>query len=106
MVNLIRMEIDMVISEKAALALKAAVASKGAHKGLLLSKAPKSDTLGYAAWQAATLCCNPYKASIAGILFLSDEQRAVYDEILAIFEGLGIKSLDRDRNGLEKIGVW
>jgi hypothetical protein len=52
------------------------------------------------------LCCNPFKASIAGIMFMNAEQRAVYDEILAIFEGLGIKSLDRDRNGLERMGVW
>lgn len=106
MVNLIRMEIDMVISDKAALALKTAVATKGAHKGLLLAKAPKSNTLGYAAWQAAQLCCNPYKVSISGLLFMSDEQREVYNEILTIFETLGINSLDRDRNGLEKIGVW
>lgn len=96
----------MVISDKAALALKDAVAARGKHKGLLLAKAPKSDTLAYAAWQAAQLCCNPDKVSIAGLLFLTDEQREVYAEILAIFEGLGIKSLDRDRNGLERLGVW
>jgi len=96
----------MIISDKAALALKDAVAARGQHKGLLLARAPKSNTLAYAAWQAAQLCCNPYKVSIAGLLFLTDEQRGVYDEILAIFEGLGIKSLDRDRNSLERLGVW
>ena len=41
-----------------------------------------------------------------GIALLNDEQRAVYDEVLAIFEGLGIKSLDRDRNALERLGVY
>ncbi len=96
----------MIISDKAALALKAAVATRGVHKGLLLAKAPKSNTLAYAAWHAAQLCCNPYKASISGLLFLSDEQREIHNEILNIFETLGIKSLDRDRNGLEKLGVW
>lgn len=96
----------MIISDKAALALKEAVTTRGRHKGLLLAKAPKSSTLAYAAWQAAQLCCNPYKVSVAGLLFLTDEQREVYDEILAIFEGLGIKSLDRDRNSLERLGVW
>lgn len=96
----------MIISDKAALALKEAVTTRGRHKGLLLAKAPKSNTLAYAAWQAAQLCCNPYKVSVAGLLFLTDEQREVYDEILAIFEGLGIKSLDRDRNNLERLGVW
>lgn len=96
----------MIISDKSAHALKAAVATRGKHKGLLLSKAPPSRSLAYAAWQAAMLCCNPYKASIAGIMFMSEEQREVYNEVLAIFEGLGIKSLDRNRNGLERLGVW
>lgn len=96
----------MVISDKAALALKEAVASKGKHKGLLLSKAPPSRSLAYAAWQAAQMCCNPYKVSIAGMIFMSDEQREIYNEVLAIFEGLGIKSLDRDRNSLERLGAW
>lgn len=96
----------MIISDTAANALKGAVTSRGAHKGLLLSKAPPSRTLAYAAWQAAQMCCNPYKVSIAGMIFMSPEQRAVYDEVLSIFEGLGIKNLDRDRNGLERLGVW
>jgi hypothetical protein len=96
----------MIISDTAARALKAAVASKGKHKGLLLSKAPPSQSLAYAAWQAAQMCCNPYKVSITGMIFMSDEQREIYNEVLAIFKGLGIKSLDRDRNGLERLGVW
>lgn len=96
----------MIISDTAARALKDAVATRGKHKGLLLSKAPPSRSLAYAAWQAAMLCCNPFKSSIAGIMFMNAEQRAIYDEVLAIFEGLGIKSLDRDRNGLERLGVW
>lgn len=96
----------MVISDKAALALRDAVAARGKHKGLLLARAPKSDTLAYAAWQAAQICCNPYKVSIAGLLFLTDEQREVYGEILAIFEALGINSLDRDRNALTRLRVW
>lgn len=96
----------MIISDKAALALKEAVTTRGRHKGLLLAKAPKSNTLAYAAWQAAQLCCNPYKVSVAGLLFLTDEQREVYDEIRNIFETLGIKSLDRDRNNLERLRVW
>ena len=96
----------MIISETAAQALKASVATRGKNKGLLLSKAPPSRSLAYAAWQAAMLCCNPFKASIAGILFMNEEQRAIYNEVLAIFEGLGINSLDRDRNGLERLGVW
>ena len=96
----------MIISEQAANALKAAVSTRGKHKGLLLAKAPASQTMAYAAWQAAQMCCNPFKVSIAGMIFMTDEQRAIYDEVLAIFEGLKIKSLDRDRNALERMGVW
>lgn len=96
----------MIISDTAARALKAAVASKGKHQGLLLSKAPPSQSLAYAAWQAAQMSCNPFKVSIAGLMFMTAEQRAAYDEVLSIFDGLGIKSLDRDRNGLERLGVW
>lgn len=96
----------MVISDQAAQALQAAVVSKGKNKGLLLSKAPPSKTLAYAAWQAAVMACNPYKASIFGLMMMTQEQRAIYDELLAIFDGLGIKSLDRDRNALERMGVW
>jgi hypothetical protein len=96
----------MIISDKAAHALKDAVASKGKHKGLLLSKAPPSRSLAYAAWQAAQMCCNPCKVSIAGMIFMSDEQHEIYNEILTLFEVLGIKSLDRDRNSLERLGAW
>ena len=96
----------MIISDNAARALKDAVATRGQHKGLLLSKAPPSRSLAYAAWQAAQMSCNPFQVSIAGLMFMNSEQRAIYDEVLSIFEGLGIKSLDRDRNGLERLGVW
>ena len=94
------------ISDTAARALYDAVAHKGKHKGLLLAKAPRSNTLAYAAWQGAMINCNPYKASIAGIAFMDPAQREVYREIDAVFEQLGIRSLDRDRNALDRLGVW
>lgn len=93
----------MVISDKAALALKDAVAERGKNKGLLLARAPKSDTLAYAAWQAAQISCNPFKASIVGIALFSEEQYEIYNEIRNIFETLGIRSLDRDRNALTRL---
>ena len=96
----------MVISDKAALALRDAVAARGKHKGLLLAKAPKSNTLAYAAWQAAQISCNPFKASVMGISLLSEEQYEIYNEIRNVFEALGIKSLDRDRNALTRLRVW
>jgi len=96
----------MIISEESAQALRCATVSRGKNKGLLLSKAPPSRSLAYAAWQAGVMACNPYKASIFGQMMMTAEQRAIYDELLAIFDGLGIRSLDRDRNALERMGVW
>ena len=95
-----------VISDKAARALYDACAHKGKSKGLLLAKPPRSNTLAYAAWQGAMMVCNPYKVSIAGIMFMTDEQREIMREIETILEGIGVKSLDRDRNALQRMGVW
>ena len=97
------------ISDVTAQALYDAVAHKGAHKGQLLAKAPPSRTMGYAAWQGAMLSCNPYKASIGGIMFMSVDQRKVMDEVTAIFDAVPKHvaiNLDRDRKALETLGVW
>lgn len=97
------------LSHTAAAALASAMSTRGPNKGRLLGKAPHSSTLAYAAWQAAMLAVNPYKASIAGAMFLSPEQRAVRDEVLAHIDAMPkherIK-LDKDRAGLERLGVW
>lgn len=95
------------LSDKAAAALQAAVASKGKSKGLLLAKAPPSRTLAYAAWMGAQIVCNPFKVSIGGVMFLSDEQREVYREVEAALSGVRPRPrLDSDRNALESLGVW
>lgn len=97
------------LSPTAATALACAISTRGPNKGKLLSKAPASSTLAYAAWQAAMLVVNPYKASIAGALFLSPEQRAVRDEVLAHIDAMPKHKriqLDKDRAGLERLGVW
>jgi hypothetical protein len=78
-------------------------------KGLLVlkAKAPKSDTLGYAAWQALTINWNPYKASIAAIMFMNQEQMAVYNVVNAFAEAnMHLRYIDRDRMALETLGVW
>lgn len=97
-----------VISDKAALALKAAITTRGKNKGLLLAKCPPSHTLAAAAWQGATLVCNPYKASIGSMLFMTAEQREIRDEIVAVLDAVSpaLRRLDRDRNALETLGVW
>lgn len=99
------------ISDKAAQALFDAVAQSGKHKGKLKAKAPPSHTLGYAAWQGAQMVCNPFKVSIAGMMWLTDEQREIMREIEKLFEelktmGLGAEYLDRDRLALTRMGAW
>ena len=96
----------MIVSDTAARALQSATVTRGAKKGLLLARPPKADSLAYAAWQAAVMACNPYKASIFGLIMMTAEQRAVYDELLNLFDTLGVRNLDRDRNALERMGVW
>lgn len=96
------------LSDNAKAALQDCFATRGKHKGKLLARCPRSDTLAAAAWQAAVLHCNPYKAGIATMLFFTDEQRAIHREVLAWFESQPRESvlLDRDRATLERLGVW
>lgn len=95
------------ISDTAARALYDAVAHRGKHKGQLLARCPLSSTLAAAAWQAAMINCNPYKASVCALLFFDANQRAVYEEINAIFEANPTwRFADRDRLALSSLGVW
>jgi RNA polymerase subunit RPABC4/transcription elongation factor Spt4 len=97
------------LSEPARTALQACYATRGKHKGQLLAKCPPSSSMAAAAWQGAMIVCNPYKASIASMLFMSSEQRAVRDEIMAHFESLPREYMilaQRDRQALESLGVW
>jgi hypothetical protein len=99
----------MALSETARGALRLAYASKGPHRGQLLAKCPKSNTLAAAAWQGAMLICNPYKASIGAMLFMTDEQKAIRDEVIQHFETLPREFMimaARDRETLENLGVW
>jgi hypothetical protein len=102
------------LSPLARAALMKCFATKGKNKGLLLSKAPR-DPLApmgmgatYAAWQGAMLACNPFKASIGGMMFMNAEQRALAQEITDYLDARPAlkKVLDRDRSALEKMGVW
>jgi hypothetical protein len=97
------------LSDTARDALQGALVSRGPRKGLLLSSAPPSQTLAYAAWQGAMLACNPYKASIAALLFMTPEQRAIQAEITTALDTLPRPvraGLDKDRAALEALGVW
>jgi len=52
---------------------------------------------------------NPFKASIAGMMFMSEEQRAIRAEIEQHFDSMSKAAriaFDKDRAGLERMGVW
>lgn len=99
----------MTLSTKSREALTLAYATRGPNRGQLLAKCPRSETLAAAAWQGAMLSCNPYKASIGAMLFMNAEQRVVRDEVLAHFDALPREyriMAQRDREALERLGVW
>lgn len=101
-----------VLSEITRAALMKCFATKGKNKGLLLARPPSpfSDEtkLAYAAWQGAMLSCNPFKASIVGMMFMNAEQTIVMNEVINYIDARPAlkKVLDRDRAALEKLGVW
>jgi hypothetical protein len=98
----------MTLSEKAKAALESCFVTRGKNKGALLKNAPPSSSLAYAAWQGAMIVCNPYKVSIAGLMFMAEEQLEVYREVESFFTSLPKEArfLDRDRLALESLGAW
>ena len=97
------------LSDKARDALRGAIVKRGKHRGQLLSRCPPSYTLAAAAWQAAIVTCNPYKISIRTLLFMTTEQKEVFEEVRASFEAMPFDyfvGYDRDREALEYLGVW
>jgi len=98
------------LSDEASKALYGACCKRGQDKGRLLRNAPK-EPKARAAWYGAQIVCNPYKVSIAALLFMPDEERAIYREVEALFDqlkamGARPELLDRDRRTLEALGVW
>jgi hypothetical protein len=97
------------LSDKAREALAKAYATRGPHRGQLLARCPRSNTLEAAAWQAAMMVCNPYKVGIGVIIFFTGDQHEIYQEVLAHFENLPREYMlmaQRDREALEKLGAW
>jgi hypothetical protein len=90
-------------------ALAKAYSTRGPHRGQLLAKCPRSTTLAAAAWQGAMIVANPYKVGIATMMFFTIVQRGVFEEVKAHFEKLPHDHLilaQRDREALERLGVW
>jgi len=97
------------LSPAARAAFDAALATRGPRKGMLLARAPASRTLAYAAWNGAMVSANPYKASIAGMIFMSAEQHGIRAEVTAWVDAQPKRArmaLDRDRANLERLGAW
>ena len=97
------------LSNEARDALAAALVTKGQNKGRLLRNAPPSTTMAFAAWQGAMIVVNPFKASIAALMFMDDQQMLVRDEVEAHFRAMTKAeriAFDKDRQGLERLGVW
>ncbi len=100
----------MVLSDEGARALHGACYKNGPHKGRLLKTAPRGP-MARAAWYGAQMVCNPYKVSIASLIFMRDEERAIYREIEKLFDdmkaaGWRPEGLDRGRYALEILGAW
>ena len=101
-----------ITKERMAAAVRASCASRGKHKGRLLStcpsrwRAPGPDA--EAAWLALMVDANPYKASVGRILMLNPEQRALFDATRTFLEDrrIDVRGLDRDRVALEAWGAW
>jgi len=99
------------LSDTARAALAAAYATKGAHRGQLLANCPNASKkpLAAAAWHAVMIVVNPYRASVFAVMLMTDEQRAVRDEIIAHVERMPKAyqiMMQRDREALESLGVF
>jgi len=98
----------MTLSPDAKAAVAACIATRGPAKGSLLKRCPPSGTPAAAAWQALMLVANPYKASIAALLFMGPNEHDVYREVQAWADAnaAAVRGLDCDRRALESLGVW
>jgi hypothetical protein len=56
-----------------------AVAQSGPRKGHLKASCPPMGTLAAAYWQGCMMEINPHKVSIARLIFMSPEERLIFD---------------------------
>ena len=56
-----------------------AVAQSGPRKGKLKATCPPMGTLAAAYWQGCMMEINPFKVSIARLIFMSPEERLMFD---------------------------
>lgn len=97
------------IEEAIKAAIEGALVSRGPSKGSLKAKCPPVDTPEAAAWQAIMGHANPYKVGFGHLMFMGENNRAIYEAIdNAIKEkNLDVRALDRDRKVLDLIlKIW
>lgn len=95
------------IKARAIAAMGEIFVTRGKNKGMLLAKAPPSQTDAYAAWQGAMMACNPYKASIFGMMIMTPEQSEIMRFVDKVFSTVkGAPLLERNRLALETLGAW
>ena len=86
-------------------AIAGALVSRGKGAGQLKAKCPPMGTDAAIAWQALILVANPFKAGIGHLMLCHD--RDFLAQCQAYVDTLrGVKTLDRDRRALTRIGVW
>ena len=87
-------------------AIAAACVSRGKRKGCLKASCPPATSNAAIAWQALMMKANPYKVSIGQLLFMAEEQRAIYDAITDAIADVDVRGMDKDRIALEGLGAW
>lgn len=97
----------MSLSDETRAAIRACIATRGAHKGRLVAKCPKRGTPAAAAWQGMATAWNPYKCSVFAIMMIPPAHMPIYREALAWADDHPeLRGLDRDRAVLERLGAW
>jgi len=87
-------------------AINGAIVSRGKDKGKLKASRPNSSSDAAAAWEALIMEANPFKAGIWFQIMMTERQQAIFREVSKAIQGLDLRSIDRDRVALEKLGVW
>jgi len=68
-----------------------AVAQSGPRKGCLKATCPPMGTLAAAYWQGCMMEINPYKVSISRLIFMSPEERLMFDTAQAVVRAVATK---------------
>ena len=82
----------MITEEQINEAHRLAVAQSGPRKGRLKATCPPMGTLAAAYWQGCMMEINPFKVSIARLIFMTPEHRELFDAAVASTKAVRAKS--------------